>query len=265
MPISTPSNWRPARARKCWSASKTATCRRVLAAGTLLYLRDDHYWVFDLTTGAHTNITKAVASSFVDKQSDETVKQKPGFGVAGWTTGDAAVWSVRPDRHLVDRAGRVARPAVDRRRARPGPPPLRAAWTPMSMSSTPRHRRSSRCSGCGRSNPVMPACRQTVRRRSSTVRCSRRRRSTAWSRPTQRRVCLREQAFDDSPDLFVGDAALAGAKQVSETNPFQSRYAWGRTELVEYKSDKRRAPAGRVALSSRFRAGPQVPDGRLHV
>ena len=47
----------------------------------------------------------SIATSFVDKQSDETVKQKSAFGVAGWAKDDSAVWlydkldiwSVSPD------------------------------------------------------------------------------------------------------------------------------------------------------------------------
>src|SRR6185436_15488455 len=58
----------------------------------VLYLLDDHFWTVDLTTGARTNITRAIATSFVDKQSDETVKQKSAFGVAGWAKDDSAVW-----------------------------------------------------------------------------------------------------------------------------------------------------------------------------
>ncbi len=57
----------------------------------LLFLQDDHFWTINLATRAITNITKGAPTSFVDKDSDETVKQKPAFGVAGWTTDDAAV------------------------------------------------------------------------------------------------------------------------------------------------------------------------------
>ena len=57
----------------------------------VLYLEDDHYWTIDLSTKAVRNITKTVATSFVDRESDATVKQKPAFGLAGWTKDDAAV------------------------------------------------------------------------------------------------------------------------------------------------------------------------------
>jgi dipeptidyl aminopeptidase/acylaminoacyl peptidase len=48
------------------------------------------------------------------------------------------------------------------------------------------------------------------------------------------------ERFDDSPDWFVGGGELASAKQMSATNPFQKDYAWGHSELVNFKSSKGR-------------------------
>ena len=71
----------------------------------LLYLENDQYWVVDIATRAAVNVTKNIKTSFVDHESDETVKQKPPFGVAGWTKNDGDVilydkydlWKVSPD------------------------------------------------------------------------------------------------------------------------------------------------------------------------
>ena len=57
----------------------------------LLFLQNDHYWTVNLATRAITNITKSAPVSFINKESDETIEQKPPFGVAGWTKDDAAV------------------------------------------------------------------------------------------------------------------------------------------------------------------------------
>lgn len=57
----------------------------------LLYLENDQYWVVDIATRKAVNITKSIKTSFIDHESDETVKQKPPFGVAGWTKNDAEV------------------------------------------------------------------------------------------------------------------------------------------------------------------------------
>ena len=61
------------------------------AAKMAIFLRDDAFWAVNLDTRAITNITKGLATSFVDKESDETIKQKPAFGVAGWTPNDRGV------------------------------------------------------------------------------------------------------------------------------------------------------------------------------
>ena len=63
------------------------------------------------------------------------------------------------------------------------------------------------------------------------------------------------QDYDDSPDFFVGGADLKAAKQITTTNAFQSNYAWGKSEIVDYKTDKGDAAAGGTLLPRRLRAG----------
>jgi hypothetical protein len=71
----------------------------------LLYLENDHFWTIDLTTRATVNITRNTSTSFIDTESDASSKQKPPFGVAGWTKDDQAVllydkfdlWQISPD------------------------------------------------------------------------------------------------------------------------------------------------------------------------
>lgn len=44
------------------------------------------------------------------------------------------------------------------------------------------------------------------------------------------------QTFAQSPNVFVGGADLTTAKQFTETNPFQDDYAWGKAELINFRS-----------------------------
>ena len=92
----------------------------------LLYFQADQYWTIDTATKATVNISKAAQTSFVNRESDATVKQKPAFGVAGWTKDDEGVvlydkfdaWLVRSRRFWRDQA--------ERRVGRSGPLSLRA-------------------------------------------------------------------------------------------------------------------------------------------
>ena len=67
------------------------------------------------------------------------------------------------------------------------------------------------------------------------------------------------QDYNDSPDIFVGAADLQSAKQVTTTNPFQNDYAWGRSELIEYVTDKGRRLQGGLFYPAGYEAGKKYP------
>ena len=173
----------------------------------LLYLRDDHYWVFDLATGAHTNITKTVAVEFRRQAVGRDRQTEAGRSAwPGWTTDDAAVWlydrtdiwSIAPDGSRAQRLTDGARDQV-------------------------RHRyvRLDRGCRCHRLRGtvvrlVVRAVDEAVwlcpaaRRRLVAGRRARDVRGEGDQRPDQGQArdvyAYVRQAFDDSPDLFVGDA-----------------------------------------------------------
>ncbi|MDH3733977.1 MAG: prolyl oligopeptidase family serine peptidase [Gemmatimonadota bacterium] len=66
----------------------------------------------------------------------------------------------------------------------------------------------------------------------------------------------RTQAFDRSPNLFVGGPELASAEQVSDTNPFMSEYAWGRSELFNFTSEQGRDLQAGILLPANYAGGP---------
>jgi dipeptidyl aminopeptidase/acylaminoacyl peptidase len=223
----------------------------------LLYLLDDHYWVFDLTNGTHTNITKSVATSFVDKQSDETVKQKSPFGVAGWAKDDSAVWlydrfdvwSVAPDGTKASRLTEGAGEQVRHRYARLDPD---AEWVDPNgyLSVFAIWTKKSGYARLDAGGPS-PKLSRTLWRDKSVNGLAKAKKADTYAYVAQ--------AFDDSPDYFVGDASLAAAKQVSATNPFQTQFAWGRAELVEYKSDRGERMQGVLSYPAGYEPGRKYP------
>lgn len=50
------------------------------------------------------------------------------------------------------------------------------------------------------------------------------------------RYAFTRQSFDESANLFVAAGDLANAKQLTTTNTFQKDYAWGKAELMDFKS-----------------------------
>jgi dipeptidyl aminopeptidase/acylaminoacyl peptidase len=67
------------------------------------------------------------------------------------------------------------------------------------------------------------------------------------------------QGFDDSPDYLAGGPALSDARQVTNTNPFQADYAWGRSSIVEYKNAKGERLQGALYYPAGYVPGRQYP------
>jgi dipeptidyl aminopeptidase/acylaminoacyl peptidase len=222
----------------------------------LIYLQDDHYWTVNTATRAVVNITKNVQTSFIDRESDATIKQKPAFGVAGWTKNDESVilydnfdlWQISPDG---SRAQRLTDGAAEQTRHRYLRLDPEEEWIdtnkPVYLSLFGLR---SKKSGFAR-----------LRFGAGVERL-------VWLDKGVQRLAKAKDAetysysiedFDDSPDVFVGDASLKEARQVTKTNPFQSDYAWGRSELVEYKTERGDRLQGALIYPAGYEAGRKYP------
>jgi fermentation-respiration switch protein FrsA (DUF1100 family) len=73
------------------------------------------------------------------------------------------------------------------------------------------------------------------------------------------RFAIRVERWDDSPDVFVGDASLSDLTQATETNPFQDEFVWGKAELLDYTTDAGHDLQAILVYPADFREGKQYP------
>ena len=201
----------------------------------VLFVDADQYWTISLATKTVTNITAKVPTSFVNKDSDQTTKQKPMFGTGGWTKDDAAVvvydkydiWHVAADgssaKKLTD--GKVE--MVVHRLS-----PIDASTDGVDLSK-PQYvalfGTTSKKSGYGLLKPGAAVERLVFADKSVT----------GLGKAKDADVFVHTvQDYNDSPDIFVSGPQLSNAKQVTTTNAFLGDYAWGKTETVDYVTDK---------------------------
>lgn len=223
----------------------------------LLYLLDDHYWTVDTATRTMVNITKNIQTSFVDRGSDATIKQKPAFGVAGWTKNDESVilydqfdaWKVSSDGSRAVRLTDGAAEQVRHRYVRLNP---EEEWIdpdkPLYFSLFGIWTKKS---GYGRLSPGMKQVERLVWLDKSVTRLAKAKDADVYQYVIE--------SFEDSPDSFVGGADLKDAKQVTKTNPFQDRYSWGRSELVEYKNEQGERLQGALYYPADYQPGKRYP------
>src|SRR5215467_8637777 len=226
----------------------------------LLYFHDDNYWTVNTATRAVVNITKNAQTGFVDRESDFTIKQKPAFGFAGWTKDDAAVilydkfdlWQVAPDG---SKAVRLTDGAAEQVRHRYEKLDPEEEWIDtgkqiyLSLFGI-----WSKKSGFARLKPGASGAlteEHLVLLDKSLDRLSKAKDADVFA--------FVQQTFVESPNAFIAGPDLKAAKAVTKTNPFQSNYAWGREELIEYKNSHNERLQGALFYPAGYDSSKKYP------
>lgn len=224
----------------------------------LLFTQDEAFWIQDLESGDRVRIDSEIPTSLVNTVDDHPMPERRPWGVAGWTNRDRAVllydrhdvWEVDTEGGGAARLSRGAEESVRYRYVRLDPDQefvdlrepqyfsLFGEWT----------KRSGYARWGGRGHAPEPLILED--------------RSIFGLRKAEDAdvFVFRQEAFDDSPDLFTAGPMLRDPRRVSETNPFQADYAWGRAELVEFEnpvSDARLQ--GILYYPAGYEAGKQYP------
>jgi dipeptidyl aminopeptidase/acylaminoacyl peptidase len=223
----------------------------------LLYLQNDHYWTIDTRTRAVANITKGAPAVFVDRESDATVTQKPAFGIAGWTKNDDSIliydkfdiWQVAADGSKATRLTDGAAEQVRHRYVRINPDEeFIDADKPLIVALFGTW---SKRSGYGRLDAGARKVERLIFEDKSITALAKAKDADVFAYMAQK--------FDDSPDLFIAGSSLADGRQATATNPFMSKYAWGRSEVVEFKSDRGEKLQGSLHYPAGYEPGKKYP------
>jgi dipeptidyl aminopeptidase/acylaminoacyl peptidase len=223
----------------------------------LIYLDHDQYCVIDVNTKATVNITKNIKTSFVNLESDATIPQKPPFGVAGWTKNDAEVilydkfdlWKISPDGshpvRLTDGAAdqvrsRVVRVDPDEESIDLSKPVYLSLFGVLSKKS-----------GYAVLRPGTSAPEKLIWADKSIERLAK-----AADAPVFEYV---SETYEESPNVFVAGPDLKDSKRVTDTNAFQSKYAWGHSELIDYKDSHGTHLQGALFYPAGYEPGKKYP------
>ena len=232
----------------------------------LLYFTGDQYWTFEPATGKAANISGMLKASWTNPDYDTPYRvQRPPVGVGGWLKDDAGVllhdlhdvWRAAPDGSGGARLTRGAEDAVMHRVVRtddenrfidPQAPiylALNGRWTKKGGFA----RLTIGAAGAPGASAAAPE--RLVWADKSVWPLTKARNAGVFA--------YRVQDFDDPPDIFVGDANLAAAVQVTRINAFQADYAWGRSTLVEYRNAQGQRLQGALYYPAGYVPGRQYP------
>ena len=222
------------------------------AGNYVLYFEehDDNWYVVRSRDGQKVNLTAKLGVKFQSETEDRPEHPSP-YGQAGWTEGDTSVllydrydiWEVKPDgsggRMLTNGVGRANQIV------------FRYPRTEQPQSTEPeegalRQRQAD--------EPVVPTSRPILLSAvDDRTKASGLYRVTVGSTNEPVKVVMMDKAigvpikardadlyvfttsrFEEFPDLWMASGAFTDMKKISDANPQQAQYNWGRSELIEY-------------------------------
>ncbi|MDX1494780.1 MAG: prolyl oligopeptidase family serine peptidase, partial [Longimicrobiales bacterium] len=228
----------------------------------VLWFQGADWFAHDLESGQTRNLTEGLASVFVNLDVTPTREQMPSFGMGGWLENDAAVlindewdvWEIRPD-------GSGARKLTDG-----ADDEIRYRVVPMDLDGED--------DGYGTDEAIYYSVYGEWTKKAGYARGERgdALEMLVWDDKSMGGFfgrlqkaenadvfVFRQEAYDDSPDYFVAGPDLANPRQVTETNPFQDDYAWGRVELIDYENEWGRPLQGVLTYPADFQPGREYP------
>ncbi|MCH6236180.1 alpha/beta hydrolase family protein [Cognataquiflexum rubidum] len=68
-----------------------------------------------------------------------------------------------------------------------------------------------------------------------------------------------KQTFEEFPDFFTSDSKFGSIQKITDANPQQEEYAWGRRKLVDFTNSKGQRLQGTLTLPAGYIEGKQYP------
>jgi dipeptidyl aminopeptidase/acylaminoacyl peptidase len=230
-----------------------------------LYWRDARWHAIDLAT-ATSRVLGPGAPSFVNTEYDYTF-EKPSYGIAGFTAdGSAAIIPTRYDLWLVPLDGGPARNLTTGlgTRERIVLRPVRLAAIDSSARPADRARRE-----WDLSQPMTLSAYGEWTKKSGYYRLSAgvltpllfEDASISLSTVADKadRLLFTRQTFHEFPDLRVATTDFANATRISDVNPHQAEYRWGKRILFDYTTRRGVKLQGVLALPDDYVAGTKLP------
>ncbi len=194
------------------------------------------WFTYRVSDGMRVNLTERIDANFWREEHDSP-SLPPPYGSAGWTTGDGSVilydkfdvWEIRPDgsapRMLTGGEGRRQQLVF---RYRTFDPDERAIPLnrPLLLTTTNDATKASGYYRLTLSGSAPASLEKLVMVDKAMGAATKARNADV--------VVFTQSRFEEFPDLWVSDTTFRNPRKISNANPQQTEFVWGRSELIEY-------------------------------
>jgi dipeptidyl aminopeptidase/acylaminoacyl peptidase len=219
-------------------------------ANYVLYYRDEdrNWYAYRVLDGKIFNLTAKLGVRFENEEHDTPDDPRP-YGTAGWTEGDKSVliydrydiWDVKPDgsggRMVTNGFGRkntlsfrYARLDRDERTI-PAKTPILLMTTDEKTKASGYYRTTIAASSATPAAAAVPAADP------AKVAMLDKRFGGLQKAKNAETYLFTLSRFEEFPNLWVSGPDLTDMKRLSDANPQQAQYVWGKSELIHYLND----------------------------
>ncbi|MBE3112088.1 MAG: S9 family peptidase [Acidobacteria bacterium] len=217
---------------------KTPNGARLSPGGAWLFYfnnSDNAWYAYRIADAKTFNLTGKLGVSFDQEVWDSPSEPGP-YGTAGWTDGDKSllvydrydIWEISPDgaksRMITNGVGRRDKLVFRYSRLDPEKTTIPASG-PLALQAS---NEKTRATGAYRVDLAAPTADPV-----KVVWMDKLFGGLQKSKNADVYV-FTQQRFEEFPDLWVSGPDFSSARKVSQANPQQSEYNWGRAELIEY-------------------------------
>jgi dipeptidyl aminopeptidase/acylaminoacyl peptidase len=194
------------------------------------------WFSYRVSDGARVNLTENLGLNFW-REDHDTPNVPPAYGTAGWTADDRSVlvydkydiWEIRPDgsgaRMVTQGEGRKQqivfryRSLDQDQRAIPADKPLLLSANEDRTEDSGFYRVALNGTAAPEKIIMLPKAFGAIVKAKNADR-----------------LVITVSRFDEFPDLWVTGTSFRDLKKVSNANPQQGDYIWGKTELIKYRN-----------------------------
>jgi len=220
------------------------------------YFKDKNWWVYDIEKDENRVISLSIDTELWDTRDDSPREIKPPFGSGGWYENDSHmliydeydIWKVSP---VTAKAEKLTDGRKDKTIFRT----LRLDYEENYFKHEDDLYLSARGdktkkSGFYRISPDMKI-RELIYDDYFI--------SGLRKAKEEDKLLYRLESYTDSPDLFLTAGNFRKQEQITNTNPQQSDYYWGKSELINFTNKDGRELQGALHYPANYQEGKQYP------
>ncbi|MBN2535193.1 MAG: S9 family peptidase [Spirochaetales bacterium] len=222
----------------------------------LYYFKEKNWWVYDISRGSHLNMTKDIETPLWNTRDDRPVEVKPPFGNGGWLKEDRAlfvydeydVWKIsmdgsKPLRLTDGRENKI----IYRVNKLDNEYPYHNEKEDMYFSAT------------GDLTKESGYYRLTVKNKFEKLIYEPRYVTGLNKAEKSDYFVYRSETFSESPNIYRVSGLFRDPLRISDTNPQQAGFAWGKSELVNFTNRNGRPLQGALFYPANYIQGKKYP------